>query len=64
VSIVILTGPVGFTFKQRKARTQFSFPLYSEGPFKDVDMGEYIGFTGGKVYLNGKRCTDYIKKDD
>jgi hypothetical protein len=27
-------------------------------------MRDYMGWTGGKTYLNSKRCKDYVEEDE
>jgi hypothetical protein len=61
---VTITGPHGFTFNKGRVGHNFNFRFKAEGPFKDAQMPEYIGYTGGKVYLNGKRCKDYVEEAD
>jgi hypothetical protein len=41
---------------------RFSAEATEKGGFKSVEMegGDFRGYTGGKVYLNGKRCKDYV----
>ena len=63
---VTITGPAGFTFNKGRVGHNFHFRFSAEatekGGFKSVEMegGDFRGYTGGKVYLNGKRCKDYV----
>jgi hypothetical protein len=60
---VILTG-AGVSFSG-KTDFGFYFDFRVRGKMRRVQIGEgETGWTGGNAYLNGKRCKDYIHKED
>jgi hypothetical protein len=61
---VTLIGPDGFTSNKGRVGHDFHFRFTMEGEGRPVRMREYMGWTGGKAYLNSKRCKDYVEEDD
>jgi hypothetical protein len=64
-TVVTLTGPGAFTRNKGRLGHHFRFHFtveLNEGEGRQVRMGEFMGWTGGKAYLNGKRCKDYVEE--
>jgi hypothetical protein len=60
---VTLIGPDGFTSNEGRVgrHFHFRFTMEGEGP---SELREYMGWIGGKTYLNSKRCKDYVGEDE